>query len=59
MIRDFASIPYRKTPAFKRAKAVAEAQKAALHHRAGELWPSESGQSTSGALRRPRFGYGA
>lgn len=57
MTRDTANIPYRKTAAFKRAQAAASAQKAALRHRAGELWPSENGQSTSGALRRPQYGY--
>lgn len=57
MIRDTDNIPYRKTSAYKRAQAAAKAQKAAVRHRVGQLWPSEGGQSTSGMLRRPRFGY--
>jgi hypothetical protein len=57
MIRDTSAIPYRKTAAYTRAVVAAALQKAAMHHRARELWPSQSGQSTSGAMRRPWFGY--
>lgn len=57
MIRDTDNIPYRKTAEYKRAKAAADAQKAAVRHRVGQLWPSESGQSTSGMVRRPRYGF--
>ncbi len=57
MIRDTDNIPYRDTEAYKRARKAAAAQKAAIHHRVQQLWPSQSGQSTSGMLRRPRFGY--
>lgn len=57
MIRDFANTPYRRTAAYARAVAAAAIQKARMHHRVGTLWPSQSGQSTSGAVRRPWFGY--
>jgi hypothetical protein len=57
MPRDTANMPYRKTRAYARAAAAAALQRAAIRHRVGQLWPSENGQSTSGAVRRPRFGY--
>lgn len=57
MIRDTDNIPYRKTAAYKRALVAAALQKAAMRHQKRELWPSQSGQSTSGMLRRPRFGF--
>jgi hypothetical protein len=56
MTRD-TELPYRKTRAYARAVAAAAIQKAAIRHRVGQLWPSQSGQSTSGAMRRPWFGY--
>jgi hypothetical protein len=59
VIRDTDSIPYRKTQAYARAAAAAALQKAAMHHRVGQLWPSQAGQSTSGAVRRRWFGYAA
>lgn len=57
MTRDTSTIPYRKTSAYARAVVAAALQKAAMHHKARELWPSQSGQSTSGAMRRPWFGF--
>ena len=51
MIRDTDTIPYRKTRAYARAVVAAALQKASIHHRVCQLWPSESGQSTSGMLR--------
>ena len=57
IIRDIDSIPYRRTSKFKRAQAAAAEQKAAMRHRVGQLWPSQAGQSTSGAMRRAWFGF--
>lgn len=59
MYLDLQNVPYRKTPAFARAVAAAALQKAAMRHRVGTLWPSQAGQSTSGAVRRPWFGCAA
>lgn len=57
MYRDLENVPYRKTREHARAVAAAAIQRAAMRYRVAQLWPSENGQSTSGALRRPRFGY--
>lgn len=57
MTRDTDSIPYRKTQAYARAAVAAAIQKAAMRHHTRQLWPSQSGQSTSGAMRRAWFGY--
>ena len=57
MYRDLENVPYRDTKDYKRARKVAAAQKATIRHRVRQLWPSQSGQSTSGMLRRPWFGY--
>jgi hypothetical protein len=53
VVRDIQAIPYRKTSAYKRNLAQANAQKAGMRHRRQQLWDTEAGQSTSGMLRRP------
>lgn len=53
-IRDTDSIPYRQTFAYKRACVIAAEQRAKMHHRRLELWPT-FWPSTSAMLRRPRF----
>lgn len=52
-MRDIQAIPYRKTAAYKRNLAAANAQKAGMRHTRQQLWDTEAGQSTSGMLRRP------
>lgn len=51
VIRDIQAIPYRKTSAYRRNLEAAKAQQAKMRHRVQQLWPSGSGQSTSGILR--------
>jgi len=51
VVRDIQAVPYRWTSAYRRARDEAAKQKAAMKHRVSSLWPSESGQSTSGMLR--------
>jgi hypothetical protein len=57
MYRDLENVPYRETPAYARAVAQAAIQRAAMRHQVRTLWPSQSGQSTSGMVRTPRFGH--
>ena len=49
-------LPYRRTQAYARAVVAAALQRAAVHHRTGELTTHGGRLTTSAALRRQWFG---
>lgn len=57
MNRDFQNTPYRRTPEYARAVAIAKRQNEGMHHQPGELRPYQSRPSASAIMRRPWFGF--
>ena len=56
MLRDTDTIPYRKSAAYARAVVTAALQRAAVHHRTGELTEPGARLTTSAVMRREWFG---
>lgn len=56
MLRDTDTIPYRKSAAYARTLVAAAIQRAAVHHRTGELTEPGGRLTTSAVMRRKWFG---
>jgi hypothetical protein len=56
MPQNTTNLPYRRTPAYARAVVSAALQRAAVHHRTGELAEAGGRLTTSAVVRREWFG---